>query len=89
MKSALLILDVPSRPEERQALRLKTAVSRIHDALLSEPSIERLNEYSFLIDLDNGMRPLAILLHFCIEESQPYRVLFFEESPAFVYSDRR
>ncbi len=83
MNSVLIIIEATN--EDRSSRSTWPQLRQDVRAVAGKyPEIELLSESCLLARLDSGMSPLAALL-FELEGAQfPYRVLFFEQPPAWV-----
>ncbi len=83
MNSVLIIIEATS--EDRSSRSTWPTLRQEVGALAGKyPEIELLSESCLLASLDSGMSPLAALLFELEGAKFPYRVLFFDQPPAWV-----
>ena len=85
MHSALVIVEKkPGYSRMPEQITWKQLLNELNNAISGNAAVETLSEGVFLFDLSKGAEVFAAALH--AASGDRYRVLFFEEPPAWVRS---
>lgn len=83
MKCALMIIEDTGGPLLNRAA-VRDFVNDIAALKLQTAQVERLNEGTYIVRLENGLTALKNLLHQAEHRSLRTRTLFFDQEPPFV-----
>jgi hypothetical protein len=88
MHSILIVIEKPTTDELETQQTWRNATRALYGKIHQLETVEILSENVLLISLANGLQTFESITRICTDWLLPYRVLFFEEAPSWIHSQK-